>query len=106
MHDLSSALSKREYYNDFTREFAHYYEVYFTNQDKIDRILIDSMQKGYAPDQVLNQVDTIWKDCHLREQNYPSDDDLKAPDYFEFYLRNVLRKILVFDSFEKVFASI
>ena len=105
--DIYSALSVRPYYNNYSRKFPHYYDVYYTNVDKIDRIIIDSLQKGYLSQDVLCALDRIWNECIQRENDYrcPDGDPLnKHEAVFELYLRNVLRKILVFEEFDRVFS--
>ncbi len=107
--DIYAALGERPYYNNYSRKFAHYYDVYYTNVDKIDRIIIDSLQKGYKPQDVLVILDRIWQNSIQREDDYrkPNGNPLNTHEaVFELYLRNVLRKILVFDEFEKVFSEI
>ena len=107
--DIYSALLGRSYYNNYSRKFPHYYDVYYTNVDKIDRIIIDSLQKGYQPQDVLDSLDRIWNNSIQREDDYrqPNGDPLNTHEaIFELYLRNVLRKIQVFDEFDRVFSEI
>ncbi len=107
--DIYAALGERPYYNNYSRKFAHYYDVYYTNVDKIDRIIIDSLQKGYKPQDVLVTLDRIWQNSIRREDDYrtPNGNPVNTHEaLFELYLRNVLRKILVFDEFERVFSEI
>ena len=107
--DIYSALSERPYYNKYSRKFEHYYDVYYTNVEKIDSIIITSLQKGYQPQEVLVTLDRVWSECILREDDYrgPNGDPLNSHEAaFELYLRNVLRKILVFDAFDRIFSEI
>lgn len=107
--DIKEKLNQRTYYNAYPRKFEHYYDTYFTNKDKIDRIVIDSLQKGFTIDQVLGQLDTMWQDCIHREKTYLTANGkplTSSETFFEFYLQNVIRKIIVYDEFDKVFAGI
>ncbi len=105
--DIHSKLSEKPYYSNYRNKFTHYYDVYFTNVDKIDRIMIDSLQKGYSPQTVISTLDRIWEDCNQRERDFRMPDGRPVNDrqaYFESYLRNVLRKILVFDDYNMIFS--
>tara|TARA_Y100001972_G_scaffold127422_1_gene184178 strand:+ start:979 stop:1347 length:369 start_codon:yes stop_codon:yes gene_type:complete len=107
--DIHSALSERPYYNKYSRKFEHYYDVYHTNVEKIDSIIISSLKKGYQPQEVLVTLDRVWSECIQREDDYrgPNGDPLNSHKAaFELYLRNVLRKILVFDAFDRIFSEI
>ncbi len=71
--------------------------------------MIDSLQKGFKPEDVLSTLDQTWKDCIQREKDYQDHDGESITSheaYFELYLRNVLRKILVFDEFDRVFSVV
>lgn len=105
--DIAYQLSIRPYYNDYSRKFPHYYEIHYTNTDKIDYIMIESLQKGFKADEVLLAMDKNWEDCIKREKEYEShESDSSHQSYFEAYLRSVIRKILVFDDFERIFTLV
>lgn len=107
--NIKDQLAQLSYYNNYSREFEHYYESYTTNKQKIDRIVIDSLQKGFELPTVIERLDQVWNNAIVMEAQYRNDDNeplSTAAEFFEAYLRKVIRNIIVYDQFDEVFPSI